>query len=90
VYKANECPSLSCAIDENVLAEANIFSGEKVLQEKWLQKIEYVLVKANLKLPEMSSVTPSYGGRKGYHTEFLQPMLGEMSEVYSIDPKAEW
>ena len=27
-----------------------------------------------------------YGGRQGYHTEFLQPLLDEMTEVYRLDP----
>ncbi len=30
------------------------------------------------------------GGRKGQHTEHLQPLLDEMSEVFRIDPAAEW
>jgi ring-1,2-phenylacetyl-CoA epoxidase subunit PaaC len=31
-----------------------------------------------------------YGGRYGYHTEYLQPLLDEMTEVYRLDPTAEW
>jgi ring-1,2-phenylacetyl-CoA epoxidase subunit PaaC len=33
---------------------------------------------------------PVYGGRCGYHTEHLQPLLTEMSEVFAEDPTAEW
>jgi len=91
----NECFPLALGIFEqsdydNILNEANIFAGERILQENWFQRIEKVLEKANLKLPDINSVTPSYGGRKGYHTEYLQPLLDEMTEVYSIDPNAEW
>jgi len=35
-------------------------------------------------------VTPVYGGRKGEHTADLQPLLDEMTEVFRIDPAAEW
>jgi len=91
----NECFPLSLGIFEpsdfeDVLKESKVFEGEKVLQERWLQRVGKVLEKSNLKLPDIITVTPSYGGRKGYHTEYLQPMLDEMTEVYSIDPKAEW
>jgi len=91
----NECFPLALGIFEpsdfeNVLIDSKVFEGEKDLQERWLQRIGKILEKSNLKLPDIFSVTPSYGGRKGYHTEFLQPMLDEMAEVYNIDPKAEW
>jgi ring-1,2-phenylacetyl-CoA epoxidase subunit PaaC len=91
----NECFPLSMGIFEpsdfeNVLAETSIFEGEKILQERWLYRIENILQKANLKLPDIDSITPSYGGRRGHHTGYLRPLLDEMSEVYSIDPNAEW
>lgn len=75
---------------EDVLSGSGIFAGEKVLREMWLERIDRVLTKANLQLPDINSATPSYGGRKGVHTEYLKPLLDEMSEVYSIDPNAEW
>lgn len=75
---------------ESELIAGRIFPGEKYLQEEWLKKISHVIEKANLKLPDINSVTPSYGGRKGKHTEYLKPLLDEMTEVYSIDPEAEW
>jgi ring-1,2-phenylacetyl-CoA epoxidase subunit PaaC len=46
------------------------------------------LTKAGLSVP--SDAQPVYGGRKGYHTEHLAPLLEEMTEVYRIDPSAEW
>ncbi|MFT6217038.1 MAG: ring-1,2-phenylacetyl-CoA epoxidase subunit PaaC, partial [Roseivirga sp.] len=30
------------------------------------------------------------GGRYGHHTDHLQPMLNEMSEVFNEDPTADW
>lgn len=75
---------------ENELIEAGIFAGEKALQDKWLQRIEPILADAGLKMPDANAVTPVYGGRKGFHSEHLQPMLDEMCEVFRIDPAAEW
>jgi ring-1,2-phenylacetyl-CoA epoxidase subunit PaaC len=48
------------------------------------------LEKASLKIPDKSDWNPELGGRKGYHTEYLQPMLDEMGAVFRLDPKAEW
>jgi ring-1,2-phenylacetyl-CoA epoxidase subunit PaaC len=75
---------------EDVLLTGNIFPGEKILQERWEESIRPSLEKASLKLPDIALCNPSYGGRKGIHTQYLQPLLDEMTEVYSIDPNAEW
>ena len=93
----NECYPLALGIFEksdyeNVLIESGVFEGEELLQKVWTDVVSEVLEKANLKLPEINSdnSTLAFGGRKGYHTEYLQPLLDEMTEVYSIDPSAEW
>lgn len=75
---------------EAELIEANIFGGENALQEKWYAKVSAVVQAAGLSIPAISDVTPAYGGRKGYHTEHLQPLLDEMTEVFRIDPGADW
>jgi ring-1,2-phenylacetyl-CoA epoxidase subunit PaaC len=75
---------------ENELEEMKTFEGENALQKKWLEKIEPIIDKAMLKLPDKNSWNPSYGGRKGNHTQYLQPLLDEMAEVFKIDPEAEW
>ncbi len=75
---------------EEVLLIGNIFPGEKILQKRWLEMIMPILEKANLTIPDIYTSAPSYGGRKGKHTKYLQPLLNEMTEVYSIDPSAEW
>lgn len=75
---------------EELLAAAGIFAGESALQEKWHQALTNILAEANLLLPESASAQPVYGGRKGYHTEYLQPMLEEMTAVFRIDPSAAW
>lgn len=75
---------------EAELIEANIFGGENALQENWYAKVSAVVQAAGLSIPAISDVTPAYGGRKGYHTEHLQPLLDEMTEVFRIDPGADW
>ncbi|MEQ8928096.1 MAG: 1,2-phenylacetyl-CoA epoxidase subunit PaaC [Fulvivirga sp.] len=72
------------------LISENIFGGEEALKEKWLAKVKEVLSQTQLLLPDVLTLTPKVGGRKGQHTEHLQPLLDEMSEVFRIDPTAEW
>lgn len=75
---------------ENQLNKNGIFNGEKELRQKWLNSISPILERAKLKLPEIKNTKPVMGGRKGGHSEFLQPLLKEMSEVFKIDPNATW
>ncbi|MEJ0057575.1 MAG: 1,2-phenylacetyl-CoA epoxidase subunit PaaC [Bacteroidota bacterium] len=75
---------------ENELVKEGIFEGEKVLMEKWRSKVAEVISQTQLHLPDWRIITPVYGGRTGKHSEHLQPMLEEMSEVFRIDPTAEW
>jgi len=89
----NECWPLALGIFEpgkyeDVLKEAGIFEGEEALQAQWLQEVTKLLTDCGLVIPE--NVTPSYGGRKCEHTDHLQPLLDEMTEVYAIDPSADW
>jgi ring-1,2-phenylacetyl-CoA epoxidase subunit PaaC len=72
------------------LAEAGIFAGELALRQRWLESIRPVLEAANLHLPDAYDDTTAFGGRYGRHTEYLQPLLDEMTEVFRIDPAAEW
>ncbi len=75
---------------ESLLNELKVFEGENALQKKWVNAIKPVLENAGLKIPGENLWKPSYGGRKGKHTEFLKPLLDEMTEVFNIDPEAEW
>jgi ring-1,2-phenylacetyl-CoA epoxidase subunit PaaC len=75
---------------EDELASNNIFVGEKKLQELWLERITPVIERAHLSMPDISRIDPKYGGKRGYHTEYLQPLLDEMTEVYRFDPAAIW
>ncbi|MCS6807238.1 MAG: 1,2-phenylacetyl-CoA epoxidase subunit PaaC [Bacteroidota bacterium] len=73
---------------EEILQRHGIFQGERVLEQRWNQEILSVLKQAGLEID--NSARPVYGGRKGYHTDHLEPLLQEMSEVFAQDPMAEW
>ena len=91
----HECYPLALGIFEqkqfeNILIEQQLFKGEQALENSWHERISEILGKAGLQLPDRNSVNPVYGGRKGFHSEHLQPLLDEMTEVFTIDPSAEW
>ncbi len=76
--------------DENLLVAAGISPMENELRDKWFAHIESLLSKWGLKTPDMKAIQAVLGGRKAYHTEHLQPLLDEMTEVFRVDPSAEW
>lgn len=75
---------------ENILVDDYIFIGEESLKNRWLDTIIPLLKKSGLTIPSEDTWKPIYGGRTGVHSENLQPLLEEMTEVYSIDPSADW
>jgi ring-1,2-phenylacetyl-CoA epoxidase subunit PaaC len=75
---------------ENDLIQDGIFEGEEVLQQEWQRKVEHLISQTKLTLPNLNHIKPILGGRTGKHSEHLQPLLDEMSEVFRIDPTAEW
>jgi len=75
---------------EKEIISSGIFAGEQELKKRWLPKVEEIVSKTQLQLPDLKIVSPIYGGRVGKHTEHLQPLLSEMSEVFRIDPTAQW
>ena len=75
---------------EKELISEGIFAGEEALKGKWIVKVTEILSQTRLELGDLSAIDPKFGGRQGSHTEHLQPLLDEMSEVFRIDPAAEW
>ena len=75
---------------ENILIQEGIFGGEKALESKWFETISAIASENGIKLSEVQDKTVAYGGRKGYHTEYLKPMLLEMTEVLRSEPGATW
>lgn len=75
---------------EQDLITQSIFVGEDTLLQQWKVKVEDVLAQSQLQLPDWKTIIPMMGGRVGKHSDHLQPLLDEMSEVFKIDPTAEW
>ncbi|WP_295126197.1 1,2-phenylacetyl-CoA epoxidase subunit PaaC [uncultured Chitinophaga sp.] len=75
---------------EDRLMDEKIYPGEEQLKEAWLERIYPILVKSSLNLPDPVNTSPINGGRHGYHTQHLQPLLNEMSAVFRLDPTAKW
>ncbi len=75
--------------EEQIIA-TNLFIGELKLKQNWLNQINSVIAQTKLKIPEANAAIPKFGGRIGQHTPHLQPLLDEMTEVYKMDPTAEW
>lgn len=75
---------------EKELVEQKIFPGEIVLRELWEEKIHAVVERAQLEVPKMKDATVGMGGRNGYHTEHLRPLLDEMAQVFRIEENVEW
>ncbi len=75
---------------EDELIKSGIFAGENALKNRWIEKAELIIAQTSLTLPDIKSIQPILGGRQGKHTAHLQPLLDEMSEVFKIDPTAEW
>lgn len=75
---------------EALLVAEKVYPGEKALKELWMERVYSILTPAALNLPDEKNVQPAYGGRQGYHTEHLQPLLDEMGAVFRTDPAATW
>lgn len=75
---------------EQELIHSGVFIGEESLKAKWLERIQPILDKAGLTLPDSRDWQPDLGGRQGYHSEHLEPLVLEMGEVFRLDPEAEW
>lgn len=75
---------------EEMLIKDGIFKGEEVLKAEWLKQISIIISETSLTLPKTETIHAVTGGRYGHHSEHLQPLLDEMSEVFKEDPTAEW
>jgi ring-1,2-phenylacetyl-CoA epoxidase subunit PaaC len=75
---------------EKELIAEGIFEGEQTLRRKWASAVEGTIAGTQLRLTDWNSVSPVTGGRLGNHSNHLQPLLDEMSEVFRIDPTTEW
>lgn len=75
--------------DEKSIIQQGIYEGEEAVKTQWLDAITAILSTCQLTLP--TGIEAVLGGRKGYHTIHLQPLLTEMTEVIDFDKTAkEW
>ena len=78
--------------NESALIDSGIYpeSDEGNMFDTWQRTIEQHIKRASLSIniPERSEHQP--GGRRGNHTEHLQPLLDEMTEVFRIEPSGKW
>jgi ring-1,2-phenylacetyl-CoA epoxidase subunit PaaC len=75
--------------ETDIIADG-VFEGEEKVKSAWWEKVKTIIAQTNLTLPNIDNLNPVMGGRVGKHSEHLQPLLDEMSEVFKIDPSAEW
>lgn len=75
---------------ENQLIEEKIFAGEVELKSRWKNKVAEIISVTDLFLSDWATIKPVEGGRRGIHTEHLQPLIDEMGEVFRTDPNTEW
>jgi ring-1,2-phenylacetyl-CoA epoxidase subunit PaaC len=75
---------------DDTLTADGIYPGEQAIKERWLNTITPIIQAAGLQVPATDETKIVYGGRKGYHSEYLKPLLDEMCEVVRLDPGAEW
>ncbi len=75
---------------EQELIDEGIFAGEEALKAQWEASITEVISETSLIMPDLKALNPVVGGRYGTHTPHLQPLLDEMSEVFKVDPTADW
>ena len=75
---------------EEELIASGVFCGHRELYLRWRNKVEQDFAGWGLVVPSFGLEELEGGGRKGYHTEYLQPLLEEMGEVIRSEPDAEW
>ncbi|MEM6264387.1 MAG: 1,2-phenylacetyl-CoA epoxidase subunit PaaC [Bacteroidota bacterium] len=91
----NEAYPVSFSIFEptrhtETLAVEGIQPTEDDLMKEWRAEVESFIRSCNLLIPDTTDFVDHFGGRSGYHTDYLPPLLAEMTEVFAIDPEATW
>jgi ring-1,2-phenylacetyl-CoA epoxidase subunit PaaC len=75
---------------ESDLIAAQVLPSEAQLKSEWLALVMPVAAAASLTWPADPDPTAHLGGRRGWHTEHLERLLAEMTEVFAVDPTASW
>ncbi|NNF01811.1 MAG: phenylacetate-CoA oxygenase subunit PaaC [Bacteroidia bacterium] len=73
---------------DSILIASNIAVDLNKVKENWSAKVQEILTKATLRIPE--NIFMVKGGRKGKHTEHLSYILAEMQYLPRTYPDAKW
>jgi ring-1,2-phenylacetyl-CoA epoxidase subunit PaaC len=73
----------------NKMVEFGLIDSEEVLTHRWIQAMKPVFEQTNLDLPSKFGMKRG-NGRNGEHTADLDDALATLSEVYHLDPLANW
>ncbi len=68
------------------------YPGEQKLQMQWQARALESMASwgVDVEASGLQRMEPVLGGRQGYHSEYLAPLLEEMTAVFRLDPQAEW
>ncbi|GIM47768.1 phenylacetic acid degradation protein [Collibacillus ludicampi] len=73
----------------DAIVQHGLIEGEELLRERWIHRVKQTL-EVN-RLPWFGKpVKGEYNGRAGKHTDDLVTALQTLSEVYRLDPAANW
>lgn len=74
--------------DEEMI-KAGVGVDLNAVQEKWNERVEEVLTKATLTLPEMPVYSLEYG-KNGHHTDYMGYILLDLQYLNNKYPDAKW
>lgn len=66
-----------------------LISSEEALEKAWYESLSSVFTTLGIELPKIPR-TFGENGRNGEHTKDLDEALSTLSEVYKVDPAANW
>lgn len=75
--------------DQDLLHHGIISFDSRELRRRWTSRMEAAFSEASLKWPG-EIPEPLLDGRNGEHSEDLDHLLSTMTEVYRLDPAANW
>lgn len=73
----------------SAMVQFGLIEGEELMTRRWLEKVNKDFEKYGLP-PAGKLQEPELNGRVGEHTQELAAALNTLSEVYRLDPAANW
>lgn len=72
------------------IVKFGLIEGEELLLQRWTQRAKEALEKNGIAAWPGKPQKGDLNGRAGQHTDDLKSALAELSEVYRLDPAANW